>query len=226
MATIDEYAVILRDVALAEIAGLIAAEVAMDLGPPMLGARDRLASVIDGVDRHVATSTGPTPYPWRALASLRQELAAAYFQATAVARRLDELRDALLGLGASPTLIPITDSVESGVHLARHRLGKDVELVIDLGTSLRAMAAPGPLTLVVARALLAVACSGDDRRYTLGIRAHRHDGSIVVAIADDREARGNAAQVGEQLSAVISPWGGQVNISATGCGFEIRLQAT
>src|SRR5689334_25425155 len=78
-----------------QLAGEIAVEVARDVAEPIRALRDRLGLVVDHLERHVATSTGPTPYPWRSLQSLRQELAAAYLEATQLARRLDALDRAL-----------------------------------------------------------------------------------------------------------------------------------
>ena len=57
-------------------------EIARQLAEPVRALRDRLGLVVDHLERHVATSTGPTPYPWRSLQTLRQDLAAAYLEAT------------------------------------------------------------------------------------------------------------------------------------------------
>src|SRR5690606_7202004 len=78
-----------------DVAGEVAVEVARQITDPLRGLRDRLGLVVDHIERHVATSTGPTPYPWRSLQSLRQDLAAAYLEATQLARRIEELDRAL-----------------------------------------------------------------------------------------------------------------------------------
>src|SRR6478735_3882872 len=71
--------------------GEIAVDVAHQLTDPVRALRDRLGLLVDHLERHVANATGPTPYPWRSLQTLRQDLAAAYLEATQLARRLDEL---------------------------------------------------------------------------------------------------------------------------------------
>src|SRR5262245_33592871 len=77
------------------IAGEVAVDVARQLAEPVRALRDRLGLVVDHLERHVATATGPTPYPWRSLQALRQDLGAAYLEVTTIARRLDELDRAL-----------------------------------------------------------------------------------------------------------------------------------
>src|SRR6185295_19020415 len=56
------------------LAGEIAVDIAHQLAEPVRGLRDRLGLVVDHIERHVATATGPTPYPWRALQTLPQDL--------------------------------------------------------------------------------------------------------------------------------------------------------
>ena len=65
-----------RKAARAHLAGVVAADLAIDLAAPLRAASDRLALSVDLIDRHVALSTGPSPYPWKALGTLRQDLAA------------------------------------------------------------------------------------------------------------------------------------------------------
>ena len=60
-----------------KLGGEVAAEVARQLADPVRALRDRLGLLVDHLERHVATSTGPTPYPWRSLQTLRQELGTA-----------------------------------------------------------------------------------------------------------------------------------------------------
>ena len=116
-----------------EVAGEVAVEIARQLADPVRALRDRLGLVVDHLERHVATSTGPTPYPWRALQGLRQDLAAAYLEATTLARRLDELDRALRD--DPPGWFDPAAAVELGLHLAGHHLGAGIELLIDLGNT-------------------------------------------------------------------------------------------
>ena len=55
------------------LAGEVAVEVAHQLAEPVRALRDRLGLVVDHLERHVANSTGPSPYPWRSLQALRQD---------------------------------------------------------------------------------------------------------------------------------------------------------
>ncbi|MGE5182751.1 MAG: hypothetical protein ACM31C_11840, partial [Acidobacteriota bacterium] len=100
------------------VGGEVAVEVARQLAEPIRALRDRLGLVVDHLERHVATSTGPTPYPWRQLQSLRQDLAAAYLEATQLARRLDELDRALHD--AALAWFDLAAAVDLGLRLAGH----------------------------------------------------------------------------------------------------------
>ena len=62
------------------IAGEVAAEIARQVAEPIRALRDRLGLVVDHIERHVAQATGPTPYPWRSLQTLRQDLGATYLE--------------------------------------------------------------------------------------------------------------------------------------------------
>ncbi|MBP6629526.1 MAG: HAMP domain-containing histidine kinase [Kofleriaceae bacterium] len=215
-----------QQVALAELAGAVAAELVLDLAAPVSGARDRLALVIDHLDRHVAASTGPTPYPWKALGGLRQDLASAYFEATTAARRIEDLRAALIGLGAPPSPTAVGEVVEIGVHLASHRIGDKVELLVDLGVTPPARAERGALALVVARAVLVSAHSAAAAPGSaLSVRTRAEADAVVISIGDNGAGVGDGAVV-EAMAVVVDSWGGRVDAAITtdvGCVFEIRL---
>ena len=83
-----------------DLAADVAIEISRQVVEPLRGLRDRLGLVVDHIERHVAQSTGPTPYPWRSLTTLRQDLAAAYLEATQLSRRLEELDQGLAALEA------------------------------------------------------------------------------------------------------------------------------
>ena len=142
------------------VAGEVAMEVARQLTDPVHALRDRLGLVVDHLERHVATSTGPTPYPWRSLQTLRQDLAAAYLEATSLARRIDELDRALRD--DPPGWFDPAAAVELGLHLAGHHLGAGIELLIDLGNTPPARGVPGTVALLVAQLVAASARSARD----------------------------------------------------------------
>ena len=123
------------------VAGDVAVEIAKQLADPIRALRDQLGLVVDHIERHVATSTGPTPYPWRSLQTLRQDLAAAYLEATQLARRVEELDRALKD--DAPHWFDLGASVDLGLRLAGHHLGPSIELLFDLGNVAPARGVPG-----------------------------------------------------------------------------------
>jgi signal transduction histidine kinase len=205
----------------------VAVEIARQLTEPVRALRDRLGLVVDHLERHVATSTGPTPYPWRQLQTLRQDLGAAYLEATQLARRLDELDSALAD--ESPHWFELAAAVDLGLRLAGHHLGPGIELLFDLGTVPAARGAPGRLALLVAQ--LVAACASSARAAAgsaLSVRVFAEDGTDVVAIADNGAGTDRASELGDLARAVLAPWGGTVDAASAagqGCAFELRLVA-
>jgi signal transduction histidine kinase len=208
------------------IAGELAIEVAHELAEPVRALRDRLALVVDHLERHVATSTGPTPYPWRSLQSLRQDLAAAYLEATQLARRVDELDRALY-----PEItagFDLAESVDIGLRLAAHHLGPGIELLFDLGQA-TVQGTSGTLSLLVAQ--LVAACARSARAVpgsTLSVRVTSEPGWGLVSITDNGNGDARVAELGELASSIISPWGASVDAASAegqGCAFELRLPA-
>ena len=68
------------------IAGDVAISVAVAATRPLREACERLALLVDGLERFVTTSMGPSPYPYKSLQVLRNDLTDAYLQASAAAR--------------------------------------------------------------------------------------------------------------------------------------------
>jgi signal transduction histidine kinase len=206
-------------------AGDVAIEIARQLAEPVRALRDRLGLVVDHIERHVATSTGPAPYPWRSLQALRQDLAGSYLEATTLARRLDELDRALeegpvgwFDLGAA---------VELGLHLAAHHLGDGLEILIDIGATPNARGTPGLLALLVAQ--LVGVCARSARGLpgsTLSARTFADDGHAVVLITDNGSGADDIEAFGELAREILDPWGATVDAasaSGQGCTFELRL---
>jgi signal transduction histidine kinase len=207
------------------LAGEIAVDIAHQLAEPVRGLRDRLGLVVDHIERHVATATGPTPYPWRALQTLRQDLAAAYLDATTLARRLDELDRALRETHAS--WFDVAAAVELGVHLAGHHLGPGIEVLIDLGNPPLARGVAGPIALVVAQIVAVSARSARDLPgSTVSVRVASEPACALVAIADNGAGSARAAGLGELARGIVAAWGGTVDAASlpgAGCTFELRL---
>jgi signal transduction histidine kinase len=207
------------------IAGGVAVDVARQLAEPVRALRDRLGLVVDHLERHVATSTGPTPYPWRSLQALRQDLAAAYLEATTLARRLDELDRALDD--APPGWFDLSAAVELGLHLAGHHLAAGIELLIDLGNTPPARGTPGTVALLVAQLVAVSATSARDLPgSTVSVRVISEGAWALVTIADNGAGSPRVTGLGEAARSVISPWGATIDaasVPGAGCTFELRL---
>lgn len=208
-----------------EVAGEVAIEITRQLAEPTRALRDRLGLVVDHLERHVATSTGPTPYPWRSLQTLRQDLAAAYLEVTTLARRLDELDRALDE--DAPAWFDLQTAVDLGLRLANHHLAAGIELLIDLANTPSVRGVSGALALVVAQMVAVCATSARGLAgSSLSIRVI-HDGAwAVVLIADNGEGSDRVPAVGELAREVVGPWGATVDAASepgTGCTFEVRL---
>jgi hypothetical protein len=227
------------------VAGRVAIEIARQLADPVRALRDRLGLVVDHLERHVATATGPSPYPWRSLQALRQDLGGAYLEATTLARRVDELDRALdddaLGW------FDVAAAVDLGLRLASHhvvdgpargeaaKLQDDrrgpaaPELLVDLGDAPPARGEPGMLALLVAQ--LVAVCARSARALpgsTLSIRVGSDGPWAVVLVADNGAGSGRAEPLGELAREILTPWGGTVEAASAegqGCAFVLRLVA-
>jgi hypothetical protein len=219
-----------RRVARSHLAGVVAADLAIDLAAPLRAASDRLALSVDLIDRHVATSTGPAPYPWRALGALRQDLAASYLDATVAARRIDDLRGVLLALERPPTVESVNEAVEVGVHLAGHRLIDTVELLVDLTPIPHGHIERGALALIVARAVMlcaesAAATVGSALSVRTSVDSADH--RILVAISDNGRGTGGVLEAATHMAAVADDWGATIVAAVEddqGCAFEVRIK--
>jgi signal transduction histidine kinase len=207
------------------LAGDVAVDVARQLAEPVRALRDRLGLVVDHLERHVAHATGPTPYPWRALQTLRHDLGEAYLEATTLARRLDELDRALAD--AQPGWFDLAAAVELGLHIAGHHLAAGIELLIDLGNTPPARGTPGAVALVVAQLVAASAASARDLPgSTVSVRVMPDGAWALVTIADNGAGSARAASLGELARGVTAPWGAIVDatsVAGAGCVFELRL---
>ncbi len=226
-AAVDESA---RHANRANVAGEVAIDVARELAEPVRSLRDRLGLVVDHLERHVATATGPTPYPWRSLQALRQDLASAYLEATTLARRLDELDRALDA--EPPGWFDLAAAVDLGLRLAGHHLlgsgvAPDLEILIDLGHTPLVRGTPGTLSLVVAQ--LVAVCAGSARDLpgsALSVRTFVDGGSAVVSIADNGSGSARVDGLGDLARHILAPWGASIDAASAhgqGCAFELRL---
>jgi signal transduction histidine kinase len=209
-----------------EVAGEIAVEVARDVAEPIRALRDRLGLVVDHLERHVATSTGPTPYPWRSLQALRQDLGAAYLEVTQLARRLDELDRALAV--AQPTGFDLGAAVDLGMRLAGHHFGADIELLIDLGDAPEVRGVPGTLALLVAQLVSVYARSARGAESsTLTVRVWTdEEGVATVTIADNGAGDPRVDDASATARTILEAWGATLDAASApgqGCAFELRF---
>jgi signal transduction histidine kinase len=207
------------------IAGDVAVDVARQLAEPIRALRDRLGLIVDHLERHVATATGPAPYPWRSLTTLRQDLAAAYLEATTLARRLDELDRALDD--DPPGWFDLAAAVELGLHLASHHLAVGIELLIDLRNTPPARGIPGTVALIVAQLVAVSAGSARDLPGSaVSVRVAPEAPWALVTIADNGAGSARVAGLGELVRGVVAAWGGTLDaasVAGAGCAFELRL---
>ena len=218
-----------------QLGGDVAIEVTRQLAEPLGGLRDRLGLLVDHLERFVSTSTGPTPYPWRSLQVLRQDLAETYLEVTQLARRVAELDRALVD--DAPHWFDLQATVDLALRLANQHLGggpsasprgeREIELLFDLGTAPPTRGASGTLALLVAQL---VAVSADSARAiagsSLSVRVSTEDTWGVVTIADNGNGSERAAELGELARSIVTPWGGSAEAASSpgqGCAFELRL---
>ncbi len=215
------------------LAGDVAIDVARQLAEPVRALRDRLGLVVDHLERHVATSTGPTPYPWRSLQALRQDLGATYLEATTLARRLDELDRALDE--DAPSWFDLATSVDLGVRLAGHHLAGGLELLIDLASTPLVRGTPGALAMIVAQ--LVTTCAQSARALpgsALSVRTSLipsepgvSEGAwALVTIADNGAGSDRVIELGDLSREMVASWGASVDAASEagqGCAFELRL---
>ena len=209
----------------ADVAGEVAVEIARRLADPVRALRDRLGLVVDHLERHVATSTGPTPYPWRSLQALRQDLAGAYLEATTLARRLDELDRALDD--DPPGWFDLATAVDLGLRLANHHLDTGIELLVDLASTPLVRGSPGMLALLVAQLVGVCAKSATELPgSTLSVRSSIDGSWALVTIADNGAGSDRGLGLGDVARDRVRPWGGAVDAASEpgqGCAFELRL---
>lgn len=218
-----------------ELQGTLAIEITQHVADPVRGLRDRLGLVVDHLERFVSTSTGPTPYPWRSLQSLRQDLAAAYLEVTQLARRLDELDRAILD--RAETTFDLATAVDLGLRLAGHHLaptGPDAlaapfEQLFDLGNTSPVRGIPGTFALVVAQ--LVGVCARSARaadNSSLSVRVWTDDGAPTVLIADNGNGDAACDEAGALARDMLAGWGVTVDAASQpgqGCAFELRFPA-
>jgi signal transduction histidine kinase len=240
-----------QDPSRTSLAGTLAAELAGELAGPMQGLRDRLALLVDHIDRYISHSTGPTPYPWQALQGLRHELGGAYLEATLLVRQLGDVHAVLAPPPAGRAVeggIDCAHEVEVALNLLAMK-HTNVELIADVGVTPTVRAAAGALALVITRLLWLCAQSVEGVAGS-AISVRSWPETHEVRWSDERDAPGSTIDLvvisvadnghGLQLSdaelaslfglieQVVASWHGSLGVEVTpgrGCNFELRLRA-
>lgn len=209
-----------------KLGGDVAIEVTRELAKPLRDVRERLGGIVDHLERYVSHSTGPTPYPWRSLQTLRHDLADMYLELTQVARRVDEL-DLALAPG-EPGEVDVPQAVDHGLRLASSYLGPDIEQMFDLGSVPMARGVAGALALLVTQLVEVSAASARAvAGSALSVRIFLEDDGVIIQIADNGGGDDRAVELGDLARAILAPWGGSAEAvsSPHGCAFELRLVA-
>jgi hypothetical protein len=211
-----------------DVRGVLAGELATELAGPMQALRDRLALLVDHIDRHVSHSTGPTPYSWQALQGLRQDLGAAYLESTLLVRQLEDVRVVLSSPLGEVTAVDCAHEVEVALNLLAMKHAH-VELIADVGATPLVRAGAGALALVVTRLLWLCAQSADGVvGSAISVRTWVEGEAVLISIADSGHGRALGERESAAILALIEQW--QATLEAVvapgrGCGFELRLLA-
>ncbi|HWN71237.1 MAG TPA: hypothetical protein VNM90_26550 [Haliangium sp.] len=194
--------------ALRDVASALASGVAGQLSEPLRELRENLAVMVETIDQYVADAPGPTPYPWKSLHVLRQELAHAYLLSREVARLACDLHEGVAGAGGEPRETDVNRCVESALNLARHRVSSHTEVFVDLGSLPPVHAVPGELVLAIAKLVLCCADSAAMREgsalsiKTSCSRAGEIE-TVVISMADNGAGLPAAARAAEQVVAPV-----------------------
>lgn len=214
------------------VASALASGVAGQLSQPLRELRENLAVMVETLDRHVADAPGPTPYPWKSLHALRQELAQAYLLSREVARLACDLHEGVSGAGGEPQETDVNRCVESALNLARHRVSSHTEVFVDFGSLSPVRAVPGELVLAIARLVLCCADSAALREGSaLSIKTMcsrgRASETVMISIADNGMGLPAETRAAEQVVApVLRRWSGTfegISQPGRGSAFECRL---
>jgi hypothetical protein len=207
-------------------AGALASGVAAALCAPLREIRDSLAVMVETLDAHFVDARGPEAYPWVETKALRERIAEAYLLSRTVTRLTTDLARAVSLQRGAPEPADVNQLVEQALALARHRIGEENELSIDLGDVPAVRLVPGGLVLLLARLLVCAADAGRPAPVAIATRRERDAGGgrdeVVIDIAG-RVDVGDAEA--DELAAlavrVLETAGGQ--LSRSGPRFEIRL---
>lgn len=215
-------------------ASTLASSVAGELARPLRALRESLGQMVETIDLYMSKAPGPTPYPWKSLHTLRQELAEAYLDSRELARLASDLHDSISEVGGAPSVTDVNRCVEAALHLARHRIRAPTEVFIDLGSVPPVHAVAGELVLCMTKLLFCCADSAAAREgsaisiRTFGERGGR-GAEVIVTISDNGAGlRAAAAEAEAFVLPVLQQLGGTfggVSEPDQGSAFSCHLPA-
>jgi signal transduction histidine kinase len=171
--------------------GLLAAGVAGELAEPLERVRQILAIAVDRLDRHIAGARGPEPLPWQTVSQVREDLMEAFLDLGRAARLAGDLAMAT-GTEAREAS-DINEVVERAAALARHRVKRECDLHLDLGSLPLTRVDGGQLAHALAHAI-SEAADAADAGSTILVRTVSDGTGVRVSIAhrtrDPRRAEG------------------------------------
>jgi hypothetical protein len=208
-------------------AGELASGVAAQLCAPLREIRDSLAVMVETLDLHLVEASGPQPYPWAETKALRERIAEAYLLSRAVTRLTGDLARAVSVHRRAPESADVNPLVEQAIALARHRIGEDSELSIDLGDVPAVRIVPGELVLLLAWLLVLAADASRGSGVAIAIRRERDAGArdrVLIHIAAEGAAPAalDRAELDALARRVLEPAGGELTAGERG-GYEIRV---
>jgi hypothetical protein len=216
------------DAAYLAAAGALAGGVAAQLCAPLREIRDSLAVMVETLDRHFIEASGPEPYPWYETKALRERIAEAYLLSRQVTRLTHDLARAVAVHRGAPETADVNQLVEQAIALARHRIGEECELSLDLGDAPPVRLVPGELVLLLARLVVSAAEASrgaPGAGVAIETRRERDPGGrdrVLIQIgADPAVSAAAAAELDALARRALDASGGE--LARGEHGFEIRL---
>ncbi len=212
------------DEELLAIAGLVVGGVAKELAMPIRELRETLAVIVDGLDHHVSSAKGPTPYSWAQVGELRDRVAAAYLLSRRTARLAGDLATAATSVSDQRGLVDVNKTLGAALNLARHRVSSDAEVFIDFGAVPAVPAVAGRLLLGLARLIFAAA---DAAQSTITLKSRREGDAVVITVLHDGSPDAQPQDEGLDVASRIV--GAEVAIEPApldiGAGWLLRIHA-
>jgi len=114
--------------------GDLAISVAKELSFSMREMRERLARMVEDLDRHTMASAGPGAFPWEEVERFRYELSELYLISRKLTRKMDDLGDVYDSRFDKVQTFNLNKTVDSAYQLCRHFIAEKTIVCLDFGT--------------------------------------------------------------------------------------------